>query len=259
MSNGDSPTGGRERAAEREAAAGWLWRRMRRRRCRVIAGVVALLTVAGVVLGGVVIGGGFGSAASGDRGSVGAGVPPSPSALGSLASAPVPPLGDGSAAAIPSGFSLVYPTVRADGAQAQKLVDDAGVWLRDWVAAWFTGNVSNPGYKWYCAMECQFFLDSTVQMWAHAHLRPAGVLRVYNVAAEVADGGYAGSVTMCVDDSGLYALTSSNKVVDDPFPKVGEVMYVFGGAYDISAQHWVMTQGTVTLGGFYCEATTTPH
>ena len=233
-----------------------LRRRFERTRCRVVAGGVAVLVVAGAALGAVVLTE-SGSPAPAPMSAV-ADVPAWPTA--SLLLPPVPSVGGGSAGAdLPGDLSMLVPTVRAGDAQTQKLADDAGVWLRAWVSAWASGNTSNPAYGSYCIMQCRYFLDSTVAMWAHAHLRPAGSLRVYNLAAVTTDGGYAGSVTVCVDDSGLYALTSANKTTYNPFPEVGAVMYVFGGVYDTGVNHWIMTQGDVTLGGGYCERTTTPH
>lgn len=154
---------------------------------------------------------------------------------------------------------MQIPSVHASDAASQKLADDAAVWLHDWVAAWASGNVTDPAYGAYCIMQCRYFLDATVKMWAHANIRPAGTLRVYNLAAVTTDGGYAGSVTVCIDDSNLYALTSSDKAAYNPFPAVGPVMYVFGGVYDTGVKHWIMTQADVTLGGGYCERTTAPQ
>jgi hypothetical protein len=222
----------------------------------VIAAGVAVLAAAGAVFGMVALVE-SGSPAPAPVSALTA-VPASPTA--SLLVPPVPSVAAGSVAAgLPGDLSMMLPTVQAGDAQTQKLANDAGVWLRAWVSAWATGNTSDPGYGSYCIMQCRYFLDSTVAMWAHAHLRPAGSLRVYNLAAVTTDGGYAGSVTVCVDDSGLYALTSANKAAYNPFPAVGAVMYVFGGVYDTGVNHWIMTQGDVTLGGGYCERTTTPH
>ena len=152
------------------------------------------------------------------------------------------------------------PGARMKDAGTQKLADDTSTLVGDWVREWATGNVSNPSYAGFCIMECRYYLDETVKLWARAQIRPAGTLRVYNLTGNTSYGGYNGAAVVCVDDSGLFAVSpSSGKAGYDPFHFGETVLYAFTGLYDTSVKHWIMTQAQVFPGDAYCERSGTPN
>ena len=184
---------------QRAPDAGWWRHRMRRRRCRVIAGVAA-----------------------------------------------------------PPDLTVALPSPRMTGTGEQSLADDMSKIVGFWVAAWATGDVSNPRYAGYCIMQRRFFLDETVTLWSRAKIRPAGQLRVYNLTGNTSYGGYNGVAVMCVDDAGLYAVNSSGRAGDDPFHLGEPVLFVLSGVYDTAVNHWIMTAGELFPGGAYCGRSGTP-
>ena len=263
MSNVDPMTGGQECSSGREGISGWWRRRMQRRRCRVIPSVAAVLVLAGAVLGAVAPAGGFGSAVSGGGAAVAAGVPASPTVSLDVPFTTPPVVtsaGGSTKAGLPPGLAVSMPGARMKEAGTQKLVDDTSTLMSDWIQAWATGDVSNPSYADFCIMECRFFLDETVKLWSRAQIRPAGTLRVYNVTGNTSYGGYSGAAVVCVDDSGLYAVSSSSgRAGYDPFDFGETVLYTFTGVYDTDVKHWIMTQAGVFPGDAYCGRTGTPN
>jgi hypothetical protein len=222
-----------------------------------------VLAVAGVVLGGVGFAGGFGSGSVG-RGSAAVGVPASPTASLAVLFTPPPVSAGGSysgplAAGLPVDLSVRLPGARMKDAGTQKLADDTSTLLGDWVQAWAGGNVSDPQYAGFCIMQCRFFLDETVTLWARAKIRPAGVLKFFNLTGNTSYGGYNGAAVVCVDDAGLYAVSSSGRAGDEPFHAGEPLLYVFIGVYDTGVNHWIMTQADVSPGGIYCGRTGTPN
>jgi hypothetical protein len=223
--------------------------------------MVAVLVAAGVVLGVLAFASGFGSGAPG-RGAAGAGVHVSPTVSLVVPFTPPPVSAEGSgpmAGGLPADLSVRMPGARMKDAGTQKLADDTSTLLGDWVQAWASGNVSDPQYAGFCIMECRFFLDQTVTLWARAKIRPAGTLRFFNLTGNTSYGGYNGAAVVCVDDAGLYALSSSGKAGDEPFHAGEPLLYVFIGVYDTGVNHWIMTQATVSPGGIYCGRTGTPN
>jgi hypothetical protein len=262
MSKGDPLIGGRERAPDRNERPGWLRRRMQRRRCRVVAGVVAVLVVLGVVLGVVGGAGGFGSAASGGGlARVGVLVSPTASLVVPFTPAPVGGLSAKAVAAgLPADLTVSMPGAHMKDAGTQKLADDTSTLVSFWVAAWASGNVSTPPYVGFCIMACRFFLDETVTLWARAQIRPAGTLKLYNLTGNTSYGGYNGAAVVCMDDAGLFAVSSSSgRAGYDPFHFGEVVLLVFTGLYDTAVKHWIMTQADVYPGDAYCGRTGTPN
>jgi hypothetical protein len=231
----------------------------------VIVGLVALVVVAGAVIGAVALGSGFGSARAGG-GLRAADV--EPAALASLVVPPAlpataPPAGHSYSgplvAGLPPDLTAALPSPRMTGLGEQSLADDMSKIVGYWVAAWAIGNVANPQYAGFCIMECRFFLDETVTLWSRAGIRPAGMLRVYNLTGNTSYGGYNGVAVVCIDDGALYAVSSSGHSGSDPFHAGEPLLYVFSGVYDIAVNHWIMTAAEVFPGDAYCGRSGTPN
>jgi hypothetical protein len=155
-------------------------------------------------------------------------------------------------ASIPAGLTVQVPSVHAKDQTAQSLADQASEFLRAWAEAWATDNVNDPKYRAWCVDGCHGVTDPVVTLWSNAKIHPAGTLTFTNLAGGTANGGASGEVGVCLDDSGLFAVTSVGQSGFDPYPQGGPVLYVFGAIFDKAVNHWVITSGYTSPGDAYC-------
>jgi hypothetical protein len=155
---------------------------------------------------------------------------------------------------IPAGLTATIPSVHAKDQAAQSLADQASEFLRVWVEAWASGNVDDPKYRAWCVDGCHAVTDPVVVLWNDAKIHPAGTLTFTNLAGGTANGGGSGEVGVCLDDSGLFAVTSTGRSGYDPYPQGAPVLYVFGLVFDKAVNHWVVTSGYTSPGDSYCTA-----
>ena len=250
-------------------------------RRRVVVVVAALVATLGAVLG-VAFSGAF---SSGSPGRVSAAnidppasptaslqVPPDPNAQSSAqaaqsamaaagtfsppASVPsdVPGYSGSLDAVIPAGLTVQVPSVHAKDQTAQSLADQSAQFLKAWAEAWATDNVNDPKYRAWCVDACHAVTDPVVMLWSNAKIKPAGTINFFNLAGGTANGGASGEIGVCLDDSGVFAVTSSGQSGYDPYPQGGPVLYVFGAVYDKAVNHWVITSGYTSPGDSYCTA-----
>jgi hypothetical protein len=157
-------------------------------------------------------------------------------------------------ASLPAGLTVQVPSVHAKDQRAQSLADQAGQFLKAWVEAWATGNVHDAKYRAWCVDACHGVTDPVVTLWSNAKIHPAGRINFFSLAGGTADGGASGEVGVCVDDSGVFAVTSAGGSGYDPYPQGGPVLYVFGAIFDPAVNHWVITSGYTSPGDSYCTA-----
>lgn len=163
--------------------------------------------------------------------------------------------GDLGSAVIPSYLTVTIPKVTAKDQTAQSLADQTSLFLRAWVAAWESGNVNDALYSAWCVDHCREFMDYEINIWRKAGIVPAGVMRFYNLAGDIANGGASGEVGVCLDDSKMFARTADGKYWGaNPYPG-DQVLYVFGLVYDRAVNHWVVTEGYTSPGDSYCTTT----
>lgn len=158
------------------------------------------------------------------------------------------------AVTLPPFLTLQVPSVQAKDAKGQALADAFTLMLKAWAEAWATGNTSDPRYDTLCADQCRAVLDPTVTLWKNANIVPAGTLRFFNLAGDLAKGNdQSGEVGACVDDSALTAFRGGQTYVN-PYPLGQPELLVFGFVYDKAVGHWVATQGYTSPGDSYCAA-----
>lgn len=248
-------------------------------RRRVAVVVAALVAMLGAVLG-VAFSGAFSSPAPGRVSAASIDPPASPTASLSVAADPnaqssaqaeesamaaagtfsppasVPtdvPNDSGSLdASLPAGLTVQVPSVHAKDQTAQSLADQSGQFLRAWAEAWATDNVNDPKYRAWCVDGCHAVTDPVVALWSNAKIHPAGTINFFNLAGGTANGGASGEIGVCLDDSAVFAVTSSGQSGYDPYPQGGPVLYVFGAVYDKAVNHWVITSGYTSPGDSYC-------
>jgi hypothetical protein len=157
-------------------------------------------------------------------------------------------------ASLPAGLTVAIPSVHAKDQTAQSLADQATQFLKAWVEAWVTDNVDDPKYRAWCVDGCHSVTDPVVTLWSNAKIHPAGMINFFSLAGGTANGGASGEVGVCLDDSGVFAVTSAGASGYDPYPAGGPVLYVFGAVYDKAVNHWVITSGYTSPGDSYCTA-----
>jgi hypothetical protein len=156
--------------------------------------------------------------------------------------------------AIPADLSVSLPQIKTTGAAYQVLANDFQDFLNAWVEAWAAGNPPDPRYGAWCVAACHSTADPVVEQWAGGGITPAGTLTFYGVqGGEMKTDTNLAEIAVCMDASGLTAVTASGAAVADPFPGDAEpTLYVFGLLYDKAAGRWVVTSGYYHAGDAYC-------
>jgi hypothetical protein len=155
-------------------------------------------------------------------------------------------------ASLPAGLTVQVPSVHAKDQTAQSLADQATQFLKAWAEAWATDNVNDPKYRAWCVDGCHGVTDPVVTLWSNAKIHPAGEINFYSLAGGTANGGASGEIGVCLDDSAVFAVTSTGVSGYDPYPQGGPVLYVFGAVFDKTVNHWVITSGYTSPGDSYC-------
>lgn len=226
---------------------------------RVVVGVLGLLLVVTV----------FDAAGFSTRS--GASRPSAPSSVpgGSSASSAVPSFavssgagtspefpGDADPAAvyafmIPNGLVISWAPYTSTDAVTERLIVQFGDVVDAIVEAWSAGDVRDPRFTAWCLLGCGQVFGALIAPWAAAQQSPAGTLRLYHEFAEVSRAGTTGVVSVCVDDSGLTAHTTSDVTVSAT-RKRGAVLYVFALDYDATAGHWIALEAYNSAGSPVC-------
>lgn len=158
------------------------------------------------------------------------------------------------AADIPADLAVQLPGLKASDPAGQAAGNAAQAFLRVWVEAWAAGNTADARYAAWCVAQCRSVADPVISLWGKAGIRPAGTLRFYGLAGGTSKtNDQSAEVGVCLDESGIEAVTASGAAGANPYPQMAPTLYVFGLIYDPAVNHWVVTEGYWHTGDSYCD------